>query len=126
MASRLIPMTVYNNVSRSILMIDVMNLNVQLRKYTDEIRRPNNFVGYLLAFMSTSLAILTANFQDFLLPGNLWRNIFVFFDGALLVLIYFSGMALWKRKNKTPDQFIAQILENSLQENDTVITTRPY
>lgn len=104
-------------------MIDEMHLNVQIRNYAEGLKRQNNFVGYCLAVVTTSLSLLTANFQSWILPAHFWQGLFLIADGGLIVLAYLSGKAWWKYKEITPEELIEGIKEKSVAFDDTSFRT---
>lgn len=117
---------IHNAVSGSIIMIDEMQLNVQIRAFSDHLKKQNNFVGYCLAVLTTSLALLTATFQDCFFPAQFWQSVFLLADGGLIVLAAISGKAYFLRKEISPDELIKGIKSASVTKECSTIDIIPY
>lgn len=127
MAVEYLKHTVHNAISGSIIVIDEMHLNVEIRRYADHIKRQNNFVGYCLAFLTTTLALLTATFTDhWQISADTWQFLFVFADGCLFILACLSGKAYFRNREMTPEELISKIKGKSIVNECSQIKLIPF
>lgn len=115
-----IKMQEIDSVSRSIIMIDEKNLNVYVRDYTDKIKKRGDCWGFLCAFISSTMTLVSSTFTNWLLPSDTWFGIFLMLD--LLFFIFFCKSLFWsyKARKSTPDNLIEDIKKFQQQSNTQI------
>ena len=102
-----VTLTVHDRISRSAIMIDEQNLNVFISKYTRDIKKQTNFLGYAIACISVILALATCNFHDFLtIKASVWEAFFLLCACILVVVTLTTAVNAWRISKVTPESLI--------------------
>lgn len=121
MAKR-VEMQEIDSVSRSLIMIDEKNLNVFIRQYTEKLSKRGDVWGFICAFVSTSMTLVSSKFSDFWgLSGDMWFGVFLTLDIGFLVMLCRTIYGSYKARGTSPDKLIEEI--KNYQKTNSVSST---
>ncbi len=101
-------------------MIEENTLRLWLREYTDAVKRKHDWIGYVVAFVSLTATLMSANFVDGdYISAQTCRQFFYCIDAALFAI---TARFCWDaytsyRSVATPEKLIELIRQNSVEED---------
>ena len=101
------------------------NLKNRINKYTDIIKKNNDWIALLGIFITIFTTFVTSPFKNFGFPSYTWEKIFIFSGIGSFVIFVLAVINHFKIKKINADQFIKeiyktykeQIEENSCQKS---------
>ena len=111
---------VYQNTAQDYVVITKDKLELVLLKTEKSLSKKNAWVAPLGLFVSCLLAILSANFKDFIIPANVWQALFIM--TTFLCICWFFRAAYVSFRNRGEgniEDIINKIITESRKlEND--------
>lgn len=117
--------SIHWNVKSEFVMITEDKLELCLKKYNDSLKKSNDWITPLSIFITLLLAILTADFKDFIFSGTMWKAIFIV---SMVISIYKIILAVKNHINKMDiEEVIAEIKKDrpKIFNMENIIFTTP-
>lgn len=105
---------IYESLSRKIIAINEDSLKLKLIEYEKYVQTRRDWISPLASFISILLALLTAEFKDFLgFKGDTWAAVFIIIAAIALIIFVYQIIRLIIHRNHNLDFIIDQIKQES-------------